>query len=159
MNDRFIFNVCAFIGMIVTLLMIVSFLKEFGVHIGTKTMIMMIWIIISFSWFADVFLRIFSYILLAKSMSYPWTWSHNRENLSYLVKEDLKEFHKGEIVTVVIVVMLGYGLMNAILSPYVKKIGTGLHLATWSFAALWLGGLIIGGFLYVIFKSCSDSES
>jgi len=158
MKDRFIFNVCAFLGMFVTMLIIVSFLKGLGVHVSSKHMIMMIGIIVSLSWFADVFFKLFCYLLIAEGLNYPWMWSHDRENLSYLANEDLKEFHWSEVLTVLIVIIIGYCLMNVILSPYAVKLGTGLKLTALLFAALWLGGMLIGGLLYVIFKSCSDSQ-
>jgi len=116
-------------------------------------------IMLSFSWFADVFFKMFCYFLIAEGLNYPWMWNHDRENLSYLANEDMKEFNWVEVVTVLIVVIIGYCIMNVILSPYAVKLGAGLKLTTLFFAALWLGGLIIGGILYVIIKIFGDSRS
>jgi len=52
------------------------------------------------------------------------------------------------MVMVLIVIIIGYCLMNGILSPYAVKLGVGLKLTTLFFATLWLDGLIIGGISY-----------
>lgn len=158
MKDKFIFNVCAFLGMFVTMISIISFLKHFGIHVSPKKMVMMVGIIASFAWFADVFFRIAFYLLLSEALGGPWKRQQDRENLSFFANEDLKEFHWGEVLTVLIVTTIGYYLMNVIISPYSSKFGVGLNVVALSFFALWLGGLIIGGILYVVFKSCSDSH-
>lgn len=159
MKDKSIFNICAFIGMSVTMLIIITVLKHLGIHVSSRHMLMMIGLVIAFSWFADVFFKILCYLLIAERLSYPWMWRHDRENLDYLANEDLKEFHWSEVATVLVVIIIGYCLMNVIFSSYAVKIGAGLKLTTLLYAALWLGGLIIGGILYVVFKRFSDSHS
>lgn len=170
MKDRSIFNICAFIGMFVTMLILVKILKHVGVYISSRNMIMMIGIILSFAWFADVFFKVFFYFLAEEGLNSRWMWRHEREELSNLAKEELEEFHWGEIVAVMIVLLIGFFFINGIIAPYTEHLGMNLHIArsylfierfkfgTLFFIALWLGGLIMGGVLYGVFKCCSDSK-
>jgi len=72
MKYKFIFNVCAFLGMSVMMLTIVSFLKNFGAYVSSRHIIIMIGIILSFSWFAEVFFKMRYYLLIEDGLRPPW---------------------------------------------------------------------------------------
>lgn len=159
MKDRFSFNVCSFIGMFVTLLTIVGILKSFNINISPIKVVMMIGLILLFALFADSFFKVLFYFFVARIINYPWLWSEQRENLSYFVREDLKEYRLSEIVTITIVLAIGYYFTCLFLSPYSFQLGPRLNSVILCLAALWLGGLIIGGILYAVLNSFSDNHN
>jgi len=158
MNDKSVFNICACLGMFVTMLIIVGFIKHFGAIITAKHIIIMTGIVLAFGWFADVFLKIFGYFLMADAIGYRFLSSYTRENFFWFKNEDLKEFHWGEKVTVLSVIIIGYYLMNEIIFPYAGNSLTSLKLSSLFFVALWLGGFLIGGLFYVVFQSGAEGD-
>ncbi len=156
MKDKFTFNVCSFVGMFVTLIYVISILKSSGIYISPIKGTMMIAVVFLFAMFADVFYKMLFYILIARIINYPWLWREQRANLTDFAKEDLKEHPLSEIVSVALVLAIGYYLTHIFLSPYVFRVSMRINSVMLCLAALWLGGLIIGGFLYIILNSLTN---